>query len=187
MAGHYRKTTSLLLCALFTALVAVGAFIRIPVPLVPFSLQFWFTTMAGLLLGPRLGALSVLVYVLLGLVGVPVFTQGGGPGYIFQPTFGYLLGFIVGTWLTGKIAWAKREPDLKWLLLAALAGLLVVYTCGTVYCYWISNFVLGNTITFWPLMVTCFFLPLPGDLALCVVSALLGKRLMPRLREYQME
>lgn len=185
MTTHSGKTTAMLLCALFTALVAVGAFIRIPVPLVPFTLQFWFTTMAGLLLGPRLGALSVLVYVLLGLVGVPVFTQGGGPGYVFQPTFGYLLGFILGTWLTGWIAWSKGESSVKWLLLAALAGLLVVYTCGTAYCYWISNFVLGNAIAFWPLMVSCFFLPLPGDLALCVVSALLGKRLIPQLRAYQ--
>ncbi len=82
MRTQYGKTTKLLLCALFTALVAVGAFIRIPVPLVPFTLQFWFTTMAGLLLGPRWGACSVLVYVLLGLMGVPVFTQGGGPGYV---------------------------------------------------------------------------------------------------------
>lgn len=185
MRTQYGKTTKLLLCALFTALVAVGAFIRIPVPLVPFTLQFWFTTMAGMLLGPQWGACSVLVYVLLGLMGVPVFTQGGGPGYVFQPTFGYLLGFIVGTWLTGKIAWAKAEPDVKWLLLATVAGLLVVYCSGTAYCYWISNFVLGNTLTFWPLMVTCFFLPLPGDLALCVVSALLGKRLIPHLRQYQ--
>jgi len=185
MTGQYRKTTALLLCALFTALVAVGAFIRIPVPLVPFTLQFWFTTMAGLLLGPRLGAISVFVYVLLGLIGVPVFTQGGGPGYVFQPTFGYLLGFIVGTWLTGKLAWMKQTPSVPWLLFATLAGLLVVYTSGTAYCYWISNFVLGNTITFWPLMLTCFFMPLPGDLVLCVVSALLGKRLLPQLRRYQ--
>ena len=56
MTTQYRKTTALLLCALFTALVAVGAFIRIPVPLVPFTLQFWFTTMAGLLLGASLGS-----------------------------------------------------------------------------------------------------------------------------------
>ena len=85
---QHKKTTSLLLCALFTALVAMGAFIRIPTPLVPLTLQLWCTTMAGMLLGPKLGAISVLVYVLLGLIGVPVFTMGGGIGYIFQPTFG---------------------------------------------------------------------------------------------------
>lgn len=185
MEQNSKKTVSLLLCALFTALVAVGAFIRIPVPIIPFTLQFWFTTLAGFFLGPRLGATSVLVYVLLGLLGVPIFTQGGGPGYVFQPTFGYLLGFIIGTWLTGKLAWSKENPNRQWLLFSAVSGLVVVYSCGAIYCYWISNYVLGTAISFWPLMVTCVFLPLPGDLALCVVSALLGHRLIPQLRQYQ--
>lgn len=63
-------------CALFTTLTAVGAFIKIPVPVVPFTLQFLFTTMAGLLLGKRLGALSVAVYVALGLAGLPIFAEG---------------------------------------------------------------------------------------------------------------
>ena len=71
-------TRDLILCALFTALSAIGAFIRIPVPLVPFTLQITFTTLAGLLLGSKKGAISVAVYVLMGLIGIPVFTQGGG-------------------------------------------------------------------------------------------------------------
>lgn len=185
MTKQHHKTTTLLLCALFTALVTIGAFIRIPTPLVPCTLQFWCVTMAGMLLGPYYGAVSVLVYVLLGLLGIPVFTQGGGPGYIFQPTFGYLVGFILSAWLTGRIAWSRPEPDTRWLLLAALAGLVLVYTIGTIYCYVISRFVLGTVLAMWPLLVTCVFLPLPGDLALCVVSALLGKRLLPAMRYYQ--
>ena len=76
----------LILCALFVALVAVGALIRIPVGTDVFTLQFMFTLLAGLLLGPRLGATAVAVYILLGLIGVPVFASGGGPGYILQPT-----------------------------------------------------------------------------------------------------
>ena len=71
-------TRDLILCALFTALSAIGAFIRIPVPLVPFTLQITFTTLAGLLLGSKKGAISVAVYVLMGLIGIPVFTQCGG-------------------------------------------------------------------------------------------------------------
>ena len=72
------KTKNLAYCALFTALIAVGAFIRVPVPVVPFTLQYLFTMLAGLLLGPRLGTIAVGTYVLLGLVGLPIFTQGGG-------------------------------------------------------------------------------------------------------------
>ena len=94
-----RRTKAMILCALFAALAAVGAFLRIPVPLVPFTLQFLFTNLAGLLLGKKLGAVSVGVYVLLGLMGLPIFTGGGGIGYLVHPTFGYLIGFILGAGL----------------------------------------------------------------------------------------
>ena len=64
----HMKTKDLVLCAMFVALIAVGAFIKIPVPVVPFTLQFLFTMLAGLLLGPVNGALAVVVYIVLGLV-----------------------------------------------------------------------------------------------------------------------
>ena len=97
------KTKDLVLCAMFVALIAVGAFIKVPVPVVPFTLQFLFTMLAGLLLGPVNGALAVVVYIVLGLVGLPIFTQGGGPGYIFQPSFGYIIGFAVAAYVTGRL------------------------------------------------------------------------------------
>ena len=56
------STKSLILCSLFAALIAVGAFIKIPIPVVPFTLQVLFTTLAGRLLGPKLGAISVGIY-----------------------------------------------------------------------------------------------------------------------------
>ena len=67
------RTKNLLYCSLFTALIAVGAFIKIPIPVVPFTLQFLFTTLAGLLLGSKMGAVSVIAYMVLGLVGLPIF------------------------------------------------------------------------------------------------------------------
>ena len=79
-----QKTRELVLCALFTALTAVGAFIKIPVPVVPFTLQFLFTMLAGLLLGGRLGAISVGAYAVLGLLGLPIFTEGGGFWYLLK-------------------------------------------------------------------------------------------------------
>ena len=97
------KLREMVLCALFIALVAVGAFIRIPVGTDVYTLQFLFTLLAGLLLGARLGAVAVGVYVLMGLVGIPVFASGGGPSYILQPTFGYLVGFICQAYLTGAL------------------------------------------------------------------------------------
>ena len=156
---------------------AIGAFIRIPVPFCPFTLQLLFTTLAGLLLGSRRGAASVAVYVLLGLVGLPVFTSGGGPSYIFQPTFGYLLGFIGGAWLTGYIAHQSAMPSLRRLLAADFAGLIIVYACGMVYLALINNVYLGTPISLWTLFVYCFVLPIPGDIFLCIVAAFLARRI----------
>ncbi len=86
------KTKQLVFCSLFTALIAVGAFIKIPVPVVPFTLQYLFTMLAGLILGPRLGTISVTAYMLLGLAGLPIFTEGGGLMYLAKPSCGFLLG-----------------------------------------------------------------------------------------------
>lgn len=72
------RTKNLMYCSLFTTLIAVGAFIKIPIPVVPFTLQFLFTTLAGLLLGSKMGAVSVIAYMVLGLVGLPIFSEGGG-------------------------------------------------------------------------------------------------------------
>ena len=79
------KTKTLIYCSLFTALIAAGAFIKIPVPVVPFTLQYLFTMLAGLLLGSKRGTISVVAYMLLGLAGLPIFSEGGGLWYVFKP------------------------------------------------------------------------------------------------------
>jgi len=175
------KTKDMILTALFTALITVGAYIRIPVPVCPFTLQFLFTTLAGMILGSKKGAVAVLVYVLLGLAGLPVFTGGGGIGYIFQPTFGYLIGFIGGAYTTGKIVHDSNLTMLR-LLLGCFAGLFTVYTFGMAYYWAISRFWLNEPIGIWPLFLYCFLLAVPGDICLCILSAVLGKRLIPAVR-----
>lgn len=171
------RTKEMVLFGLFTALIAIGAFIKILVPVCPFTLQLLFTTLAGLILGSRNGACSVGLYVLLGLAGVPVFTEGGGPSYIFQPTFGYLIGFIAGAWLTGWISERSGDFSFGKTLFANLAGLLVVYLFGMVYVYIINNFYLGTPIGVWPVVLYCFVLAVPGDICLCILAAMLASRL----------
>lgn len=169
------------LCALFTALTAAGAFIKIPVPVVPFTLQFLFTMLAGLLAGGKLGAVSVGLYTLLGLMGLPVFAEGGGFWYILKPSFGYIIGFIVASYVTGKMTEKPEGLTFGKILAANFTGLAIVYGFGMAYYYVICNFVINTPVGVWPLFLYCFLLAVPGDICLCFVAAALARRLKPVL------
>jgi biotin transport system substrate-specific component len=118
--------------ALFTALLAVSAFISIPAGSVPFTLQVFVVLLAGMVLGPRLGVLSVLAYLILGLAA-PVYSGGTtGLGVLFGPTGGYLIGFIPAVLLTGWLA-NPREGSLPRMFLAGLSGLIPIYTLGATW------------------------------------------------------
>ena len=175
------KTKNLINCSLFTALIAVGAFIKIHIPVVPFTLQFLFTTLAGLLLGSRKGTISVVAYMLLGLAGLPIFSEGGGIWYIFKPSFGYIIGFCLGTFVTGLISERMKEKTVPRYLLANFIGLLIVYAAGMVYYYVICNYVIDTPIAVGPLFLYCFLLAVPGDICLCILAAILVKRVKPIL------
>jgi biotin transport system substrate-specific component len=181
---NYKRMTTkqLIMCALFTALITVGAFIKIPVPVVPFTLQFLFTMMAGLLLGGEIGAYSVFIYILFGLMGLPIFSEGGGIGYIFKPSFGYIIGFCIASYVTGKIVNKISNPTYKRILTANFIGLAIVYSIGMLYYYIICNFIINTPIGVWPLFLYCFILAVPGDILLCILSAHLYKRLIPVIK-----
>lgn len=116
--------------ALFAALTAVGAQIEIPNAPVPFTLQTLFVLLAGAILGPRLGALSMIVYLGAGAAGAPVFSSfGAGIARLLGPTGGYLLAFPAAAFITGTLAGAR--PGYLRLLLAMAAALVVVFACGT--------------------------------------------------------
>ena len=154
--------------ALFAALTAVGAFIRIPLGYSSITLQTFFTAMAGCVLGPWYGALSQLVYVALGLVGLPIFTQGGGIGYLMQPTCGFLIGLIPAAWVIGRIAGRKPEP--KQIVPACLLGYGVLYAIGVPYMALILNTFLGKGMGFSSIMWAGMIPFLPGDMIkiLCI-------------------
>lgn len=171
--------------ALFVALVAVGAFIKIPIPYLPFTLQLLFTTLAGLILGSRLGGMSVIMYLILGLAGVPIFTEGGGLMYVVKPTFGYLLGFAIGAFVAGRIVETSVTLTFKRLLAASFVNLAIVYGVGMIYLYEIKDLYLEKPIGLDVLFIYCFALPVIPDIFLCILAAVIAKRLLPILkREY---
>ena len=171
-------TRGMVLCALFAALIAAGAFLKIPIPYVPITLQFLFTNLAGLLLGKRRGLIAVCAYIFVGLAGIPVFTQGGGLGYVFQPTFGYIIGFALGTWLGGLIS-ERGDNSLKTYILGGFANFIVMFGIGVPYYYLIANYYLGKPIAAEALLISGFLVCAPGDIVIVFVSAFLAIRLRP--------
>ncbi|MBU5455345.1 biotin transporter BioY [Caproiciproducens sp. MSJ-32] len=165
---------------IFAALTAIGAFIRIPIPFVSFTLQFFFCSISGILLGAKKGALSQIIYVVIGLIGLPVFTKGGGPQYILEPTFGYLVGLIFSSYIIGKIA-EKNKKDLKNVFLANIAGIIVIYLIGVPYFYFINNFYLGTVM---PMNLAIYYgclITLPGDIIKALITTVVGVNILARI------
>ena len=163
---------------LFATLVMVGAFIKIPTPIIPFTLQFLFVCLAGFLLGAKKGFLSVFIYAALGLAGLPIFTGGGGITYVLQPTFGYIVGFIICAYTTGLIS-EKLKPTLLNYTIAAVSGLIILHIIGVPYYYFISHYVINDNLSFSQIFLFCFVYTFPFDFILSIISARLALRLKP--------
>ncbi len=168
--------------ALFAVLTAVGAFIRIPFPLVPMTLQTLFVFLSGTLLGSRLGALSQILYIGMGLIGLPVFTGGGGPQYILHPTFGYLVGFIAGAWVIGYITERFEKPSFSVYLGACLCGTAIIYAVGTAGLYLNLNYVAGKEATLRQVVEFGVIPFVAGDILKMLGAAALASRVGARLK-----
>ena len=165
--------------ALFAALTAAGAFLRIPLGVSSITLQFLFTAMAGVLLGAGGGALSQAVYVALGLLGLPIFTAGGGFGYVLQPTFGFLLGLIPAAAVIG--AMTRRSASPARIALACGVGLAVLYALGVPYMALILNGYMGKGMSVSGLLWAGMLPFLPGDAIKIVITAVLCPLLRRRI------
>lgn len=172
---------------LFSALIAVGAFLKITIPVQPvpmhFTLQFFFVLLSSFLLGSRLSLASVCTYLVIGLCGIPIFASGGGPAYLLKPTFGFLLGFAAAGYVTGKVYERRHRNTFPWLLFSAFWGLAVMYLSGMAYFYICSNYVLHVTVGWKLVFINCFLLTVGQDFILCVLAAMLARRLIPILEK----
>jgi len=163
--------------AMFAALTAIGAFIKIPLPVVPFTLQIVFVFLAGSLLGSRNGLQSQLVYIGVGLVGLPVFTQGGGITYVLQPTFGFLIGFALAALVIGFMIERVETPTKKHFIGANIVGLFIIYAVAVPYLYVSLNFWLHMKTSWSHIFVVGFLNSIVADFCLAIASAFLAERL----------
>ncbi|GGF34413.1 BioY family transporter [Halobacillus andaensis] len=168
--------------SLFVAMMTIGANITSIAPFmvvggVPITLQTFFAILAGLILGSRLGALSLFVYMLLGLIGAPVFAQfKGGLTVLFTPTFGFIVSYILIAYIAGKMA--ERQRSVKMYVAASLVAMVLNYIIGTnwMYAAYLFWFEAPEGLTY-TLVWSWMMVPLPKDIVLSIFAGLLAYRL----------
>lgn len=178
------KTREMILIALFTALTAIGAFIKIPVPPVPITLQLAFVVYAGIFLGARNALISQLLYIMIGLIGFPIFANGGGITYVFQPTFGYLIGFMLCATAIGYGVDRLDKVTFSKIFAWCVLGLGLVYLIGVLYLYGIVNLYFGKTMTVMGALKAGFIPFIIKDLIVVTIVAWTAVRVVPRVRHF---
>ncbi|WP_273130412.1 biotin transporter BioY [Metabacillus sp. HB246100] len=176
------STYDIALVGMFAALMAIGANITSWAPFleiagVPLSMQPFFCILAGLLLGSRLGALSMVVYALVGIAGAPVFAQfSGGIGVIFGSTGGFILSYIVAAYVVGKIMEANKEKAYSTFYIASFAGITTIYLVGTTY-MWLALNVWINA----PMSYGAAWVVMAWFIVKDVAFTILGASIAPRI------
>ena len=136
------------------------------------TLQVPALLLAALVAGPRSGLLAAVAYLSMGLFQLPVFHEGGGVGYLLDPGFGYLAGFVPAAWVTGKLARRGGHKDPLALAAVAAIGLVVIHLCG------LSNLLLGALAGRWgenaSALLIGYSLALLPQLLLCCAVGLLA-------------
>ncbi len=158
------KNKKMVYCALMAAVLCVISPLSIPVGAVPISLATLGVMLAGALLGAQLGTLSVLIYLVLGWVGLPVFA-GYSSGFtcLFGPTGGYMIGYLFLAFLTGFL----YKKKTSYLVGSILVGELVLYLLGTIWFMFVAQTSLVSALTI------CVLPFIPGDIAKIVLVCLL--------------
>jgi biotin transport system substrate-specific component len=174
---------NMILAGLFASLLAISSQVSLMLPLspVPHTLQVLFVLLAGVVLGARWGATSVVVWVLLGVFGLPVFAQGkAGAVHLLSPTGGFLVGFILCAFLVGWLT-ERTETILPKTALIMYGGLAIIYTVGLVGFMASFAFFLHKPMT-WEQASLLAVLPfLPYDIVKTFIAAYIGVRVKKAL------
>lgn len=156
--------------AVCTSVLCVSAYITIPLPFIPvaFTLQVLAVVLVALLLKPAYALIAQTLYTLLGIIGLPVFSGGkGGLGVLFSPTGGFIIGFIVASFLISLLK-GKKESLVRYILVSVVIGVPAIYIFGIVFYMFYSSSYLMKVIT----EMTSFFAAI--DVVKCVIGSLLA-------------
>ena len=160
-----------MLVSLFAALLCVSSYIILPIGPVPVTLQVFFIVLTGAVIGPKMGALSVMIWILLGTFGLPVFAGGkAGPMVLMGPTGGYLPGFVICAWIVGVMTQKQTSSRLQ-IGLAMVIGMIVAYTIGLIGFMASFAFLLQKPMTVQQALVIAVYPFVLFDLAKVMLAA----------------
>lgn len=165
------NTKTITYIALCTSLITIGAFIRVPISAIPITLQVLAILFVGFVMPKDISIRSILLYVFMGLIGLPVFAQGGGIAYVLQPSFGYLMGFVVA------VVWIANMKEKISHIFIGLLALFFIYVIGIIYFYLLQRFYFGKSFTLLWIFQSLILVYLPGDLISLIVVLVVEKRL----------
>ena len=178
----HRSTIALTRVALFAAILAVSAFIRVPVGPIPLTLQSSAVLITGYCLGPVHGALAAITYTAVGLAGLPVFASGGGPAYVLSPTFGYIIGFTFCASMTGFLARFNRRGSFIAAYIIMIGSLAALYIPGVLWLIAAMHWIADVPAPVMTLLKAGLVAPLAGDIVTTIPAAYIALRLRKRLR-----
>ncbi|PWL52559.1 MAG: biotin transporter BioY [Clostridium cadaveris] len=167
------KTKTLVNISLLAAITAVLSQIALPIPFtpVPINLATLGVFLCGSILGAKYGALSQIVYVLLGLIGLPVFSGfSSGAGILMGPTGGYIIGYVFVALCTGLLT-DKLPKKFSYYIVSMAIGLMVCYAFGTVWFMYLTKASLGKALT------ACIIPFIPRDIFKIIVASIVTARL----------
>lgn len=175
------KTVDIALISLFTALTAVCAWISIPMPHAPFTLQLFAVFLCLCMLGGKKGTICTILYVLLGAVGVPVFAGfNGGLGVILGPTGGYIAGFIFSALVFWLLSYLIKPKNALTTFISLTAALIACYAFGSIW-YLAAHLQSSEPISFITILLTCVVPYIIPDLVKIVLAIIVSSALKKRI------
>lgn len=166
---------NLTLSGILMCLLVASSIIKIPLGVISITFQTLVIFVIAMLLGYKWGSLTILCYLVVGLLGLPVFSKGGGFHYVLEPSFGYLVSFLIATFVIGLLV--KDNTSAKRMIVSCFIGLAIIYVLGLIYLFIIMKYHLQLTIDAYKFFLLYVLAPLPMDIISIFLAVIIVKRL----------